>query len=49
MRKVDNFGRIAGEISDGGIDLAESNLHSSSVKAGGARAKSRGGAETAFC
>ena len=42
MGEVNNFGRVAGEISDGGIDLAESNLHSSSVKAGGAGVEMRG-------
>jgi hypothetical protein len=35
MGEINNFGRVAGEISDSGIDLAESNLHSLSVKAGG--------------
>jgi len=41
MGEVNNFGRVAGEISDGGIDLAQRYLHYSSVKAGGATAKSR--------
>lgn len=39
--EINNFGRVAGEISDGRIDLAESNLHSSSVKAGGGRVETR--------
>jgi hypothetical protein len=39
--EVNNFGRVAGEISDGGIDLAESNLHSSSVKGRGAGVEMR--------
>jgi hypothetical protein len=49
MGEINNFGRVAGEISDGGIDLAQRNLHSSSVKAGGARVEMGGGAEAAFC
>ena len=42
MGKVNNFGRVAGEISDGGIYLTQRNLHLSlSVKAGGARVEMR--------
>src|SRR5580704_10720109 len=39
-RKFDDFRCIAREITHRGIDLPQRNLHSSSVKAGGARAKS---------
>lgn len=41
MGEINNFGRVAGEISNGGIDLAESNLHYLSVKAGGAGVEMR--------
>ncbi len=49
LGKFDVLGCIAGEISDGGVDLAEGDLHTFSVKlraaegqvAGGVRAKLR--------
>ena len=31
-REINDLGGVAGEISDGGIDLAQRNLHTSSVK-----------------
>jgi hypothetical protein len=40
---LDDLGSIAGEISDGGVDLAERNLHVFSVKPRRAEAKLQGG------
>jgi hypothetical protein len=31
-RKLDNLGGVAREIPDGGVDLAESNLHPTSLE-----------------
>jgi hypothetical protein len=37
--KLDHLGGVAGEISDGGVDLAERDLHLFSVKPRSAEAK----------
>ena len=34
LREIDDLGGVAGEVSDRGIDLAQRNLHFSSVKRG---------------
>jgi hypothetical protein len=41
MGKFNDLRRVSREIPDGGIDLPQRDLHSSSVKAGGVTAKSR--------
>ena len=40
MREVNDFGCVAGEVSDRGIDLSQRYLHSSSVKRREQHAKS---------
>src|SRR5207249_11780808 len=40
MREVNDFGCVAGEVSDRGIDLSQRYLHSFSVKLRGQTAKS---------
>ncbi len=41
MRKVDDLGGVAREVSHGGVDLAQGNLHTLSVEGRGKRGRGR--------